>query len=101
LSAALQFGCGEGQPSKILRLEITRGGQYMLEGQELTEPELREALAAAKQSGRPVELEIGVSPQADYGRVSAAVTVAQSQQIALIRFANQPNAAPSGASWPK
>ena len=85
LASVTTQGCSDPLPAKVLRLEVDAAGTYKLEDRVLTADELKVALAAAKRAS-PIELEVCALPNSDYQRVGQAVELAQSLEIARIRF---------------
>src|SRR5262245_23784822 len=86
LAACVLVACGASSSIRVLNLQVTRTGEYLLQGKTVPKTELRYELRAAASDPGSVDLRITADGMATFEAVGVAVQAAQYAGIGRVAF---------------
>lgn len=86
LVASALLGACERQETRVFVLEVSRAGQYQLQGKAVPESELKYELKAAQSAPGTLVLHISADPMASFESVGKATKAAQDAGVGNIAF---------------
>lgn len=98
LTLSTQAAAGEPAQPRVVLLQVTDSGQYVLAGKPVALANLRTKLRELNSSGRPIDFHIVGSPKVTYELVMPALQIAQEEGLIKVGFVMEPPAASSSSA---